>query len=93
MHHLVPVGVAGFVLANGSMSSNRSDRIHRELTAGDIARIAAIYHAWRGEKDAGVTGPGLVVHRGVVPKPWTSSRGSGQRLHLSRARTASPPGS
>ncbi len=119
IHHLAPAGVAGFVLANGSMSSNQSgegeirrslveadlvdcmvalpgqlfystqipaclwflarnrkngrfrdrrghvlfidarklgrmvDRTHRELTDEDIARIAATYHAWRGEKDAG----------------------------------------
>ena len=119
VHHLSPTGVAGFVLANGSMSSNQSgegdirrslveanlvdcmvalpgqlfystqipaclwflardrrngkyrdrrgevlfidarklgrmaDRTHRELTDEDIARIAATYHAWRGEKDAG----------------------------------------
>ncbi|MDQ3070730.1 MAG: SAM-dependent methyltransferase, partial [Acidobacteriota bacterium] len=114
-HHLAPAGVAGFVLANGSMSSNQSgegeirknlvegdvvdcmvampgqlfystqipvclwflardrkngkfrdrrgevlfidarkmgrmvDRTHRELTDEDVARIAATYHAWRGE--------------------------------------------
>ncbi|MBI3981730.1 MAG: N-6 DNA methylase [Gemmatimonadetes bacterium] len=30
------------------------DRTHRELTDGDIARVAATYHAWRGEKEAGV---------------------------------------
>jgi type I restriction enzyme M protein len=29
------------------------DRTHRELTDEEIARIAGIYHAWRGEKDAG----------------------------------------
>ncbi|MHC5828536.1 MAG: N-6 DNA methylase, partial [Nostoc sp.] len=29
------------------------DRVHRELTVEDIARIAQIYHAWRGEKVAG----------------------------------------
>ncbi len=29
------------------------DRTHRELTADDIARIAAAYHAWRGEAEAG----------------------------------------
>ena len=118
-HHLAPTGAAGFVLANGSMSSNQSgegeirknlieadivdcmvalpgqlfystqipaclwflardrkngkfrdrrgqvlfidarklgrlvDRIHRELTDKDIARIANTYHAWRGEKGAG----------------------------------------
>ncbi len=126
VHHLAPAGVAGFVLANGSMSSNQSgegeirkalveaglvdcmvalpgqlfystqipaclwflardrsalstgaakaasghghrdrrgeilfidarklgamvDRTHRALTDEDIARIAATYHAWRGE--------------------------------------------
>ncbi len=119
VHHLAPAGVAGFVLANGSMSSNQSgegeirknlieadlidcmvalpgqlfystqipaclwflardrkdgkfrdrrgqilfidtrklgrmvDRTHRELTDEDVARIAATYHAWRGEEDAG----------------------------------------
>jgi type I restriction enzyme M protein len=119
IHHLAPHGLAGFVLANGSMSSNQSgegeirraiveadlvdcmialpgqlfyttqipaclwflarnkgngkfrdrrgqtlfidarklgrltDRIHRELTDEEIARIAHTYHAWRGEKDAG----------------------------------------
>ena len=29
------------------------DRTHRELTDEDIARIAATYHAWRGEKEVG----------------------------------------
>jgi type I restriction enzyme M protein len=29
------------------------DRTHRELTDEDIARIAATYHAWRGDPDAG----------------------------------------
>lgn len=119
VHHLSPTGVAGFVLANGSMSSNQSgegeirknlieadlvdcmvampgqlfyatqipvclwflardrknhksrdrrgevlfidarkmgqmvDRTHRELTAEEISRIAATYHAWRSEKEAG----------------------------------------
>ena len=119
VHHLAPAGIAGFVLANGSMSSNQSgegairknlieadlvdcmvalpgqlfystqipaclwfltrdrrnarfrdrsrevlfvdarklgsmvDRIHRELTDQDIARIADTYHAWRGETGAG----------------------------------------
>lgn len=122
IHHLAPAGVAGFVLANGSMSSNQSgegeirkaiveadlvdcvvtlpgqlfystqipvclwfiardkrngrfknrhgktlfidarklgrmiDRIQRELTAEDIAKIADTYHAWRGDKDAGKYG-------------------------------------
>ena len=68
VHHLAPNGVAGFVLANGSMSSNQSsegqiresliekdlvDRTHRELTDEDIARIAATYHAWRGGEGTG----------------------------------------
>ena len=115
IHHLSPTGFAGFVLANGSMSSNTSgegeirkkivqadivdcmvalpsqlfyntmipaclwfisrdksnhkfrnrkgeilfidarkmgamiDRRHRELTEEDVAKIASVYHAWRGE--------------------------------------------
>src|SRR5574341_1591254 len=119
IHHLAPTGLAGFVLANGSMSSNQSgegeirkaiieadlvdcmvalpgqlfystqipvclwflardkhngrfrdrrgetlfidarklgsmvDRVHRELTDNDLARIAGTYHAWRGDPDAG----------------------------------------
>jgi type I restriction enzyme M protein len=118
IHHLAPTGTAGFVLANGSMSSNQSgegeirkaiieadlvdcivalpsqlfyatqipvclwflvrdkkngrfrdrrgetlfidarklgsmvDRVHRELTDVDIAKIAGTYHAWRGDRDA-----------------------------------------
>jgi type I restriction enzyme M protein len=116
IHHLAPSGLAGFVLANGSMSSNTSgegeirkaiieadladcmvalpgqlfystqipvclwfiarnknngrfrdrrgqvlfidarkmgtliDRVHRELTDKDIAKIANAYHLWRGDK-------------------------------------------
>ena len=129
IHHLAPAGLAGFVLANGSMSSNQSgegeirkaiveadlvdcmvalpgqlfystqipvclwfiarnksavgahggpplrdrrgeilfidarklgtltDRVHRELTDDDIARIAGTYHAWRGDRDAGAESP------------------------------------
>ncbi|NLS97448.1 MAG: N-6 DNA methylase, partial [Planctomycetaceae bacterium] len=115
IYHLAPTGMAGFVLANGSMSSNQSgegeirkaiieadlvdcmvalpgqlfystqipvclwfiardkrngrfrdrrgetlfidaramgtmiDRVHRELTQDDIAKIADTYHAWRGD--------------------------------------------
>jgi type I restriction enzyme M protein len=115
IHHLAPTGMAGFVLANGAMSSNTGgesdirraiieadlvdcmvalpgqlfystpipvclwfiardkrnhrhrdrrgetlfidtrkmghliDRIHRELTEADIAKIAGTYHAWRGD--------------------------------------------
>jgi len=29
------------------------DRVHRELTDADVAKIAGTYHAWRGDKDAG----------------------------------------
>ncbi|MFP4453340.1 MAG: N-6 DNA methylase [Desulfobacterales bacterium] len=116
IHHLSPKGLAGFVMANGSMSTNTAsegqirkniieadlvdcmialpgqlfyttqipvslwfvtrtkkngrfrhrqdqtlfidarsmgtliDRVHRELSAEDIDRIAATYHAWRGKK-------------------------------------------
>ena len=116
--HLAPTGIAGFVLANGSMSSSQSgegeirkniveadlvdcmvalpgqlfystqipvclwflardkgngrfrdrrgetlfidarqlgslvDRTHRELSAEEIARIAGVYHAWRGDPGA-----------------------------------------
>ena len=120
VHRLAPGGIAGFVLANGSMSSAQSgedeirknlieadlvdcmvalpgqifystqipaclwfvardrggggkfrdrrgevlfidvrklgamlDRTHRELTGDDIARIAGVYRAWRGEEGAG----------------------------------------
>ena len=119
IHHVAPTGLAGFVLANGSMSSNQSgegeirqriieadlvdcmvalpgqlfystqipvclwflarnkrngrfrdrrgetlfidarkmgtliDRVHRELSDEDIAKIAGTYHAWRGDKGAG----------------------------------------
>src|SRR5262249_13138899 len=119
IHHLAPTGTAGFVLANGSMSSNQSgegdirraiaeadlvdcmvalpgqlfystqipaclwflardkknhrfrdrrghvlfidtrklgrmiERTQRELTDDDVARIAGIYHAWRGDHGAG----------------------------------------
>jgi type I restriction enzyme M protein len=118
IYHLAPTGLAGFVLANGSMSSNQSnegdirkniieadlvdcmvalpgqlfystqipvclwflarnknngrfrdrrggtlfidarklgtlvDRVHRELTDEDIAKIASAYHSWRGDKEA-----------------------------------------
>jgi len=41
IHHLAPTGIAGFVLANGSMSSDQSGE-------GDI-RKSITYHAWRGE--------------------------------------------
>jgi type I restriction enzyme M protein len=119
IHHLAPNGIAGFVMANGSMSTNQSgegeirksiveadlvdciiampaqlfyttgipvclwfvarnkkngkfrdrrghtlfidarkmghliDRVHRDLSDEDIAKIAGTYHAWRGEPEAG----------------------------------------
>jgi len=119
IHHLAPTGLAGFVLANGSMSSSQSgeddirkalieadlvdcmvalpgqlfystqipvclwflarakkkgrfrdrggetlfidarkmgtmvDRVRRELTGTDIAKIAGTYHSWRGDENAG----------------------------------------
>jgi type I restriction enzyme M protein len=119
IYHLAPTGLAGFVLANGSLSSNQSgegeirkaiieadlvdcmvalpgqlfysttiqvclwflartkrndrfrdrrgetlfidtrkmgtlvDRIHRELSEAEIAKIADTYHAWRGDGKAG----------------------------------------
>ena len=126
VHHLAPGGVAGFVLANGSMSSAQSgegeirrnlieaglvdcmvalpgqlfystqipaclwflardrrgggrfrdrrgevlfvdarglgamiDRTHRELTEGDLARIAGVYRAWRGGEGAYADVPGF----------------------------------
>ena len=30
-----------------------TDRVHRELSDADVAKIAGTYHAWRGDKDAG----------------------------------------
>jgi type I restriction enzyme M protein len=138
IHHLAPHGMAGFVLANGSMSSNQSgegdirralieadlvdcmvalpgqlfystqipvclwflskskaarvvkssgkatadsfrerrretlfidarkmgkliDRVHRELTEADLAKIVETYHTWRGDVVAGVADPGSYV--------------------------------
>ena len=140
IHHLAPHGMAGFVLANGSMSSNQSgegdirralieadlvdcmvalpgqlfystqipvclwflskskaarvikssdkatpdsfrerrretlfidarkmgtliDRVHRELTDADLAKIVNTYHAWRGDVVAGGVDPGLSITR------------------------------
>jgi type I restriction enzyme M protein len=136
--HLAPTGLAGFVLANGSMSSNQSgegeirkaiieadlvdcmvampgqlfystpipvclwflardkrngrfrdrrgetlfidarkmgtlvDRVHRELSDDDIARIAGTYHAWRGDKHAG-----MYIHDDVGF--FQAVRGAGKR--------------
>jgi type I restriction enzyme M protein len=30
-----------------------TDRVHRELSDDDVARIAGTYHAWRGDKNGG----------------------------------------
>ena len=131
IHHLAPNGLAGFVLANGSMSSNQSgdgdirkniieadlvdcmvalpgqlfystqipvclwfiarnkadkrfrerrgetlfldarklgrliDRVHRELTDEDVAKIAGTYHAWRGDKGADHGRPSVERDRDV----------------------------
>jgi type I restriction enzyme M protein len=119
IHHLSPTGIAGFVMANGSMSTNTAsegeirkniieadlvdcmialpgqlfyttqipvclwfvarnkkngkfrnrrghtlfidarklgtlvDRTHKDFSEEEIDKVAATYHAWRGEKDAG----------------------------------------
>jgi type I restriction enzyme M protein len=119
IHHLSPTGVSGFVMANGSMSTNTTsegeirkniieadlvdcmialpgqlfyttqipvclwfvarnkkngkfrdrrghtlfidarklgsliDRTHKDFSEEEIDKVAATYHAWRGEKDAG----------------------------------------
>ena len=132
IHHLAPTGLAGFVLANGSMSSNQSgegeirkaiieadlvdcmvalpgqlffstqipvclwflarnkkngrfrdrrgetlfidarkmgalvDRIHRELTDEDVAKIAGAYHAWRGD-----------THKSPLPQGEGKGEGGG----------------
>ena len=133
LYHLAPTGIAGFVLANGSMSSNQSgegeirkkiieadlvdcmvalpgqlfystqipvclwflarnkrngrfrdrrgrtlfidarkmgaliDRVHRELTDDEIAKIAGTYHAWRGDRNAGeyANVPGFCFDAGI----------------------------
>jgi type I restriction enzyme M protein len=133
IYHLAPTGIAGFVLANGSMSSNQSgegeirkkiieadlvdcmvglpgqlfystqipvclwflarnkrngrfrdrrgrtlfidarkmgtliDRVHRELTDDEIAKIAGTYHAWRGDRNVGeyANVPGFCFDAGI----------------------------
>jgi type I restriction enzyme M protein len=134
IHHLAPTGLAGFVLANGSMSSNQSgegeirkaiieadlvdcmvalpgqlfystqipvclwflarnkkngrfrdrrgetlfidarklgtmaDRVHRELTDADIAKIAGTYHAWRGDAEVNAKARGRKDARNERPE-------------------------
>lgn len=131
IRHLTPTGTAGFVLANGSLSSQQSgegeirkaiieadlvdcvvalpdklfystgipaclwfltrsklngklrdrrgetlfidarslgimrDRVHRELTEADVAKIAGTYHAWREDN--------TYLHSGPVPEPSTAT--------------------
>jgi len=133
LYHLGPSGIAGFVLANGSMSSNQSgegeirkaiieddlvdcmvalpgqlfystqipvclwflargrkngrfrdrrgqtlfidarklgtmvDRVHRELTPEDVARIAGTYHAWRGDRPVLSDGKAVAAKYEDVP--------------------------
>jgi type I restriction enzyme M protein len=151
IHHLAPTGLAGFVLANGSMASNQSgegeirkslieadlvdcmvalpgqlfystqipvclwflrrdkrrlpspsgrgaggegvrdrrgetlfidarklgtmiDRVHRELTDDDLAKIAGTYHAWRGDP---IEGRHSGESRNPVSKESRHSRESG----------------
>lgn len=135
IHHLAPNGYAGFVLANGSMSSNQSgegeirkaiieadlvdcmvalpgqlfystqipvclwflaknkndgklrdrrkqtlfidarklgtliDRVHRELTDADIAKIASTYHAWRSAGEQVSRSSKTAKNRRAVPQP------------------------
>jgi type I restriction enzyme M protein len=38
---------------DGRKMGGMIDRVRRELTDEDVQRIADVYHAWRGEKDAG----------------------------------------
>jgi type I restriction enzyme M protein len=44
-------GVALFI--NAREMGTLTDRIHRELSDEEIAKIAGTYHSWRGDKDAG----------------------------------------
>lgn len=41
------------VFIDGSNLGGMANRVHRELTDVDIAKIAGTYHTWRGDKDAG----------------------------------------
>jgi type I restriction enzyme M protein len=139
--HLAPKGLAGFVLANGSMSSSQSgegeirkniieadlvdcmvampgqlfystqipvclwflarnknngrfrdrrgetlfidarklgtliDRVHRDLTDDDIAKIAGTYHAWRGDPHPGLLATPLPEGEGLRDKEGGNYRG------------------
>ncbi len=174
IYHLAPTGLAGFVLANGSMSSNQSgegeirkaiieadlvdcmvalpgqlfystqipvclwfltrnkrngrpstssgqasrdrrgetlfidarkmgsmvDRVHRELTDEDTAKIAGTYHAWRGDQGAGEYAdvPGFCKaaklddirkHGHVSSRPGVTSEPRLPRTTASRSRRSS----
>jgi type I restriction enzyme M protein len=147
IHHLAPTGLAGFVLANGSMSSNQSgegeirkaiieadlvdcmvalpgqlfystqipvclwflardkkngrfrdrrgetlfidarklgtmvDRVHRELTDADIAKIAGTYHAGAATRARGVRGRARLLQE-------RDARGDPQARPRAHARAA-----
>ena len=51
------------------------DRVHRELSAEDIARIACTYHAWRGEKDAGDYSDAPGFCRSASSEEYSDQRG------------------
>jgi type I restriction enzyme M protein len=55
------------------------DRVHRELTGEDIGRIAATYHAWRGDRKVdGVDGVDYVDVAGFCKAATTDEiRGHG----------------
>ena len=152
LHHLAPRGSAGFVLANGSMSSNQSgegqirkniietrlvdcivalpgqlfrstqipvclwflsrdrsgaerrdetlfidarqlghmiDRTRRDLSADDIARVAATYHAWRSRTDSPSTfAPSPSVRSGQMGE----GRGEGDTRSDGESAYADIPG-
>ena len=48
------------------------DRVHRELTEDEIAKIVGTYHAWRGEKNAGkcANAPGFAGSLPAARAPW-----------------------
>lgn len=70
VHHLAPSGVAGFVLANGSMSSNQSGEgeIRRKLIEADLV-------------DCMIALPGQLFYSTQIPAClWFISRDKGERV-------------
>ena len=51
------------------------DRVHRDLTDADIAKIAGTYHAWRGDKPAPDHDPGMRARTSTCPA-FAKSRSS-----------------